>query len=82
MKATTIRMNDDTLEHVDGLAQTLSRSRTWVINQAVQRYLDYEEWFVREVKQGLEEVDRGEIATQAQVKAAFRKWGADVGCCS
>ena len=75
MKATTVRINDDMLRRVDGLANTLSRSRSWVIKQAIDRFLDYEEWFVREVREGLEEVKKGEIAQQEEVAARFRKWG-------
>ena len=77
MKATTIRIDNDTLGRIDGLANTLSRSRSWVINQAIERFLDYEEWFVQEVKDGLDEVERGEIATDEEVAATFRKWGVD-----
>ena len=77
MKATTIRIDDDTLGRVDGLANTLSRTRSWVINQAIERFLDYEEWFVQEVKDCLEEVQRGEIATDDEVAIRFRKWGVD-----
>ena len=77
MKATTIRIDDDTLGRVDGLASTLSRSRSWVINQAIERFLDYEEWFVQEVNDGLKEVERGDIATDDEVAARFRKWGVD-----
>ena len=77
MKATTIRLDNDTLGRIDGLANTLSRSRSWVINQAIERFLDYEEWFVQEVKDGLDEVGRGEIATDEEVAARFRKWGVD-----
>jgi predicted transcriptional regulator len=77
MKATTIRIDDDTLGRVDGLANTLSRTRSWVINQAIERFLDYEEWFVQEVKDGLEEVERGDIATDDEVAVRFRKWSVD-----
>ena len=79
MKATTIRIDDEVLGRVDGLAKALSRSRSWVINQAIDRYLDYEEWFIKEVNNGLAEVERGEIATDGEVLAKFRKWGADAG---
>ena len=75
MKATTIRLDNDTLGRIDGLANNLSRSRSWVINQAIERFLDYEEWFVQEVKDGLNEVERGDIATDEEVIARFRKWG-------
>jgi predicted transcriptional regulator len=77
MKATTVRIDDNTIERVDGLATTLNRSRSWVVKQAIERFLDYEEWFVQEVKEGLKEVERGEIATQEEVTARFQKWGVD-----
>ena len=77
MKATTIRIDDDVLGRVDGLAKALSRSRSWVINQAIDRFLEYEEWFIKEVEDGLAEVERGEIATEQEALARFRKWGAD-----
>ncbi|NOR25584.1 MAG: ribbon-helix-helix protein, CopG family [Desulforhopalus sp.] len=77
MKATTVRIDDDTLGRIDGLANTLNRSRSWVINQAIGRFLVYEEWFVQEVKDGLKEVERGEVATDEEVAARFRKWGVD-----
>jgi predicted transcriptional regulator len=43
MKATTVRINDDMLWRIDGLAAALHRSRSWVINQALDRFLDHEE---------------------------------------
>jgi predicted transcriptional regulator len=79
MIATTIRIDGEILGRVDGLAEALSRSRSWVINQAIERFLDYEEWYVKEVKDGLTEVERGEIATDKEAAAKFRKWGADAG---
>ena len=79
MKATTVRIDDGTLGRVDQLASELSRSRSWVIKQAIERFLNYEEWFVQEVKDGLKEVKRGEIATDDEVAARFRKWGVDAG---
>lgn len=79
MKATTVRIDDNTLTRVDDLAEALSRSRSWVINQAIGRFLEYEEWFVKEVENGLKEVEQGEVATHDEVVAKFRKWGADAG---
>ena len=79
MKATTIRIDDEMLGRVDGLAKTLSRSRSWVINQAINQFLDHEEWYIKEVKDGMAEVERGEIAADEEVAAKFRKWGADAG---
>ncbi|MDO9264224.1 MAG: CopG family ribbon-helix-helix protein [Desulfosalsimonadaceae bacterium] len=77
MKTTTVRINDDILGRIDGLATTLSRSRSWIINQAIERFIDYEEWFVQEVTDGLKEIDQGKIATDDEVAAGFGKWGVD-----
>ena len=77
MKTTTVRLDDKMLDRVDGLAKVLSRSRSWVINKAIDRFLEYEEWFVQEVKDGLAEVEKGEVADHEEVIAKFRKWGAN-----
>ena len=77
MKSTTVRINDHMLNRVDDLAKELSRPRSWVINQALSRFIDYEEWFTKEVKDGLKEVERGDIATHSEAVDKFRKWGVD-----
>jgi predicted transcriptional regulator len=70
-KTTTIRMEAGTLKRVDGLANAMSRSRAWVINQAVERYLDYEEWFAGEVKQALKEAEHGRLVEHETV---VKRW--------
>jgi predicted transcriptional regulator len=77
MRATTIRMEDTVLDRVDSMAKSINRSRTWVINQAVERFLSYEEWFVLEVQAGMNEAASGEIASPEEVKERFAKWGVD-----
>jgi len=79
MKATTVRLDDNLLQRVDGIAKSLSRPRSWIIAQALERFVDYEEWYLQEVRDGLVEVEQGEIATEEQVAGAFKKWGVDAG---
>lgn len=76
---TTVRMEDHLLDRVDGIAKSLSRPRSWIINQALERFVDYEEWFELEVKAGLTEVERGDVALDTEVRSAFNKWGVDAG---
>jgi len=75
MKTTTIRMEEMMLARVDSMAKNINRSRTWLINQAVERFLNYEEWFIQEVRAGLDEVANGETATPEEVLKGFAKWG-------
>lgn len=79
MKVTTVRLDEDALSRVDDLAKAIKRPRNWVIQQAVERYLDYEQWFVEEVQAGLREVEAGKLATDEKVAARFRKWSIDAG---
>ena len=74
MRATTIRMEDTVLDRVDSMAKSVNRSRTWLINQAVEQFLSYEEWFVQEVQAGVNEVANGELASQGKVEQRFAKW--------
>ena len=39
--------------------------------------MEDEEWFVGEVRTGLQEVEQGKVATDKEVKEAFGKWGVD-----
>ena len=57
----SVRMPQESIERIDKLAKALGRSRAWVLNQATEHYLDYEEWFVREVQAGLEEAREGQF---------------------
>lgn len=77
MKATTVRLEESMLEKIDGLAEILNRPRSWVIKQAIERFIEYEEWFVQEVNNGVQEVRGGKIATEKEVAEAFNKWGVD-----
>ncbi len=72
-KTTTVRMESRTLKRVDGLAHAMSRSRAWVINQAVERYLDYEEWFVGEVKLALKEAESGRMVEHETVTKRWER---------
>lgn len=79
LKATSVQIDDNLLGRIDHLAHALSRSRSWVIEKAIAKFLEYEEWYIREVKDGLKEVAQGDIATDEEVAERFQKWGVDAG---
>lgn len=66
MKTTTVRIEDNMLKRIDSLATTLNRPRSWVIKQAIENFIEYEEWFVKEVNAGIKEVEQNKIATDRQ----------------
>ena len=75
MKATTVRMNDDLMLRVDGIAKSLNRPRSWIITQALDHFVKYEEWYIQEIKDALDEVKSGAVATEDEVARTFKNWG-------
>jgi predicted transcriptional regulator len=78
-KTTTVRLDVRTLKRIDGLARAVSRSRSWVVNQALERYLEYEEWFTAEVAKGIKDAEAGRVMDHdSLVKTWERKHAAKV----
>lgn len=75
MKATTVRMDDSVLGQLDALAEAQGRSRSWLINDAVARYLEHEAWFAEEVAKGIKAADAGDFVSDVEMKETFERWG-------
>lgn len=75
MRATSIRLDETTLARLDALAQETGKSRSEVVSEAIREHLDYSEWFLAQVDEGLKALDEGRIAPREQVAATFRSFG-------
>lgn len=73
IRTASIRVDEQVLERLDRLAQSMDRSRSWVIAQAIEQYLDHEEWFVHSVEAGIEAADRGDLIPHDQVTQNVRE---------
>lgn len=72
-KATSVRLDDETLERVGRMAEAMDRPRAWLMAHAIKKFIEQEEWFIREVELGIEAADKGQLEEHADVKA---KWEA------
>ena len=59
---------------LDSIAKDLDRDRSWVINDAIDAYLETHRWHIEHIKEGLRQAKAGEFASEGEVKAAFAKW--------
>jgi predicted transcriptional regulator len=66
-RTASIRVDDEKLDRLDKLAEAVDRPRSWLINQAIDRYLDEEEQFIAAVEEGIAAADRGELIPHEQV---------------
>ncbi|MCA3606623.1 MAG: CopG family ribbon-helix-helix protein [Methylobacterium sp.] len=75
----TIRLDDEAkLEALDKLAQSMDRSRNWIVNRAIDRYLAEQAWQIEKIERGIAQADRGEFASEEEVRAAFARFGGKV----
>ena len=70
----TLRLEPELRQQLDQLAKAQRRSRSFVASEAIREYVAVNAWQIEEIKKGLEEADRGEFATEEQVRRTFRKW--------
>jgi predicted transcriptional regulator len=69
----TCRLDSDTVAFLDTLGANLDRDRSYLIKDAVSRYIAIHRWQIDEVERGIAEADAGDFASEAQVDAMFAK---------
>jgi predicted transcriptional regulator len=63
-----VPFNPDLQAKLKRLAEQQGRASEALIVEAVERMVNYDEWFLREVDKGLAEADRGQLADHADVR--------------
>lgn len=74
--ASTIRTDEETLIRLDTIAKQMGRSRNWALNKAIEDFIDYHEWYVAKVQEGIKAAKEGHFATQEEVDSVFAAFGA------
>lgn len=70
----TIRLEDDTRARLEKLAKATQRSRSFLAAEAIRDYVEINEWQVGEIREALKEAERGEFASESEVKRFFDGW--------
>ena len=66
-EAFTVRAETDIVHQLDDIADSLDRSRNYLVNQAIKEYLDAHAWQIEKINQGISAADRGEVTDHDQV---------------
>ena len=77
MTTVTTRIDEETQSRLDQLAKATDRSRSWLVADAIRRYVEEEGWQVAAIEEGVRQAEAGDFATEDEVKAAFAEWGVD-----
>ena len=69
----SFRMESEKREALDAVASALDRDRSYIINEAIEAYLDVHRWQTDHIREGLRQANAGEFATQSEMKAIFSR---------
>ncbi|MDP1644230.1 MAG: ribbon-helix-helix domain-containing protein [Thiobacillus sp.] len=59
----TLRIPEEIKAKLDKLAQAIHRSKSFLAEEAITRYIDLEAWQIGEIEQAIQEADHGDFAS-------------------
>jgi predicted transcriptional regulator len=74
--AFTVRLEEETLDALDRLAEKTERSRNWLAAKAIEDYVALNAWQIGKIEQGLVAADRGDFASDDDVAWVRKKFAA------
>jgi predicted transcriptional regulator len=72
----TLRVDPAVKKRLEKLAKNTGRSRSYLAAEAINEYLDVNEWQVAGIKQAIASLDRAEGIAHQDVKDWVASWGA------
>ncbi len=74
METITFSLDAEKRKAIDEIASLLERDRSDILNDAIDAYLQVQQWQLEHIKEGLRQADAGEFATEEEVAAVFARW--------
>lgn len=80
MSVTSVRLQPQIEQNLEAIAAKLQRSKNWVINQAIEEFVQKQEaeqqrW--QETLQALDAVSQGRVVAGEDVHSWLKSWGSD-----
>jgi RHH-type rel operon transcriptional repressor/antitoxin RelB len=70
----TVRVEPDVKKRLENLAKSTGRTRSFLAAEALNEYLEANEWQVAGVKRAIASLDRGEGVSHKEVKDWVNSW--------
>lgn len=74
MTAFTVRVPDDIAEKLERIARKIDRSRSYTAAEAIEEYVERQEWQLAEVEAGLAEAEAGDFASPQELAGVIAKY--------
>ena len=69
MTTISVRVNEEKAKLLDFLSSELNRSKNYLVNQAIDRYLENEAYHTQQLLESIHEADEGKLISHEKVIA-------------
>ncbi|MBD2502906.1 CopG family ribbon-helix-helix protein [Anabaena azotica] len=69
----TFRIDTEKKAALEAIAKGVNRDRSYVLNEAIDAYLEMHQWQIEEIQKGIAEADAGDFASDEEVNATFAR---------
>ncbi len=73
----SFRTEESKRDQIDRIAESLDRNRNWVINEAIEKYVEMHRWQLQQIEEGIRDSDAGRTYSTQEVRRHFAKRYAD-----
>lgn len=71
----SVRVPEKVARRLAALAEAIDRSKSYVAAQAIEEYLDLQEWQIKAIRQGIADADRGKLMDHSEALKILGAWG-------
>ncbi len=71
----TLRLPEDTKASLDVLAKTTNRTKSFLVNKAIEEYVARNAWQVAALHEAVTQADAGRFVSEAAADAWLASWG-------
>ena len=72
-KTVSVRTDAKNVKALDALASVQDRDRSYLLNQAVDNYLDLQQYHIELIEKGIRQADAGELVDHSEVEKMVAK---------
>ncbi len=73
----SVRISEDKARRIEALAKATDRPKSWLLEQALDAYLDSQAWQVARIEEGLADIQSGAALAREEVAEWLAGWGGD-----
>lgn len=71
----SLRIRPELTREIRALASALDRPKSWVVEKAVEAYLETQRWQIEAIEAGVAAADAGDLIPHKAVRAWVESWG-------